>query len=134
MADLPEGWDKERYRVKGWEKGKDGFGVILYEDNIALALFTSEGRNAGDLKELQDIYQDILGKPGGVIEHKDSLYWFWQSEGQRLMLMALKTPSENYKITQALGAVELMDALRMSETAAKNDSAAASTLQAKAAP
>ena len=41
VADLPEGWDQDHYRVKGWEKGKDAFGAIIVKDNVALAMFTS---------------------------------------------------------------------------------------------
>ena len=121
VSDLPDGWDKDHYRVKGWEKGKDAFGAILVKDDVALAMFTTEGKSALELESILNDYEDEFGKPGTVLDHGDISYRFWSTRSQRLMVAAIRVAGEGYRITQALGTMEIMDPLHMSENAAKSD-------------
>ena len=133
VADLPEGWDQDHYRVKGWEKGKDAFGAIIVKDNVALAMFTSEGKSPLEFKAILNDYDDVLGEPTLKIDGVMS-YRFWNSKTQRLMVSSVRLENDTYRITQAVGAFEVMDALRMSETAARADILKAASLTAKQTP
>lgn len=134
VNDLPDGWDKDHFRVKGWEKGKDGFGVILADDNVALAMFTSEGKSVPDVNAILTDYVDTLGDPDTKVNNTDLNYYFWNTKGQRLMVATQRNEGEGIRVTQALGPSELMDALRMSDVAAKEDIARAHSIASKPSP
>lgn len=134
VSELPDGWDKEHYRVRGWEKDKDGFGVILMDDAVVLAMFTSERKSEPDVKSILEDYEDILGQPNSPpIQKGDTTYRFWERDRQRLMICTMNIKGEGYRVTRALGAVDVMDPLRMSEAAAKEDAVQADSLTTKQA-
>jgi hypothetical protein len=124
VNDVPAGWDAKLYRVAGWEKGSEGFGVIYYKDMVALAKFTRDDVGASDLESTISDYRDLFDEPVMVGSDKVK-YYFWSTKRQRFMIN-VQYVGKTATVTEVLGDHNLMDALHMSPDAAKKDLASLS--------
>jgi hypothetical protein len=138
INDLPAGLTGPDYRARGWESANEGFGAILFDDLVAVAMYRLDRVDESRLLEFLDTYTDQLGRPNLAVP-EDLLdatgrrtntkhrvrYWFWEQETQRLMISAVLTVSDGMNVTVSVGDRHTMDALGMSPDAAKSDQAKA---------
>ncbi len=132
------------YSARGWEAANEGFGVILYEAKVAAAVHTTEKVTAEHVKELVDAYQDEMRMLPEAVSGETARYWFWelprvrlhqsataQDPGavkQRLMVCAVRDSHGTFTLTEAMGDVFAMNAIKANIYAAQTDTAAADQL------
>lgn len=124
------------YRADGWEANAEGFGVIAYEDKVAAAVHTLDHATEDQVTELVNAYQDELRTVPELVAGETSRYWFWElprmrpgsapsasttEVHQRLMVVAVRNASGTFTLTEAMGDVFAMNAIRANIYAAKND-------------
>lgn len=121
---LPPGFQPP-YRADGFETPTIGFGVIYYEGVVAQAMYRELGITQADVMTTVSDYTDVFGPPTDSIPGTKVSYWFWadQKNSQRLMICAVGEikDAKRWDLTTAVGEDILMDPLRMSPTAAKED-------------
>lgn len=120
FSDLPETF-KPPYRVRGWEKGSNSFGVLLYEGRVALAMIQNDRGTPEDLGDLVLRYEKTYG-PAKMVPGSKVNYWFWNDETARMMICGLKK-KDVVKITVALGDEVPCEALGISLEMAERDRA-----------
>ncbi len=126
FKEIPAGFQGD-YRARGYDTSRDGFGVILYDNRVALAMRREENLTSGEITETFKEYQSAYGDPHDAVLGARIQYWFWEAEGQRLMLCAVPDSRDSSRIdlTIAVGDHVVMDALRMNIGSAREDRAAA---------
>lgn len=128
FSDLPSVLSSEHFKAAGWQstgsgqRPSEGFGVVLYDDQVCLAVYQIDHQTEEGVQELLTDHQKEVGTtPTSTQLGKYIRYWFWQERTQRLMMVATSMPHEGASVTLAVGDVNVMDALGMSPDAAKND-------------
>ena len=112
------------YSARTWEEDHIhiGFGEILYNGGLAAAVYQEDKGNQDRVDELVRDHQDQVGRlTPKYLRGKHVSYWFWDKEGQRLMICAYSTGRDVIKITVAIGDDVVMDALGMSPDQAQKD-------------
>lgn len=124
IDDLPRVFPSQVYSAKGWDSpGGDGFGVIIYNKQVAAAIwnrsFTDEAQADAAVKE----YQDQIQHPGQPkFGYGSNTYYFWDAKPQqRLMILKAAKPNGKWALTLALGDNVVLDALGISRDAAWHD-------------
>ncbi len=123
VTDLPPGWKEQGYQADGWEASSESFGVVLQKGRVALVLFSVEHADERLFDSLVADYADDLPGLPRKVPGKKAKYAFWLDDDQTLMVCGTNTSRAGYVVTVAMGARPLMNALRMSEDAAKQDAA-----------
>lgn len=111
------------YAARSWESGSKGFGVITYEDRVVAAMYQEDKASYERALELVQSHQDRMGEPANrVFAGKRLTYWFWDKDGQRLMILAFRSAGpEGVRITMAMGDAVTLDALRISPDLAEKE-------------
>jgi hypothetical protein len=118
---LPEGMPPG-FRAKGWESDSEGFAVVLYGDEVALALRTLYKSDSQVADELVQRYSRRFRRYEPVfVGSRTTRYWFFQGEGHRLAICASTSAEGEQTVTVALGTDNLMDAFRFSKVHASKD-------------
>jgi hypothetical protein len=121
FSDLPARFQKP-YQGRGWESSDAGFGVILYEDQIAAAMMQNERASLEDYATLTKWYEQELPKAKtDTVVSGDLRYRFWEQDGQRVMVLAENRPGGAVYLSAAMGDHRVMDALGMTPEAATHD-------------
>lgn len=126
-SDLPAQFGAN-FKARVWERGNDGFGVILYgtrdgKGNVCVAIASYDQCDEQKLAEIiaaQETACDRKLEPSEATTH--SQYWFAEDADVRLMVCAYGDSKDSKKVTVAIGTISAMDALGASPTAAKRDS------------
>lgn len=119
---LPPGL-KSPFRARSLESAGRGFGVIAYDDKVVMAMSQEERQNEEALESAVFRHQEMLGaelQPKRFEGNRVS-YWFWEKDGQRLMICAFKT-DKGVDLTIAMGDDKVMDALNASPEKAETTS------------
>lgn len=126
LKDLPPGFG-QAFRARGFETRDDGLGLILVDNRVALAMRRVENVSVEAIEEVVKTYIRQFGEPDESISGARIEYRFWRKEDQRLMLCTAPDRAEpaRFDVTVAVGVISLMDALRMSYPAAREDRAMA---------
>ncbi len=124
--ELPPGFGQE-FRARGFESREEGLGLILMDNRVALALRRLENRAFPEVQDLVAEFKVSFGEAQESVAGARIEYRFWEIEDQRLMLCTApdKNDPTRFDITMAVGPINLMDALRMSYPAAREDRAVA---------
>lgn len=138
------------YKAHGWETQGEGFGVILYNARVAAAVHTLEKASDEEVLELVDAYQDEMRMLPEIVTGQTARYWFWEvprvrlpnsdsgndpkAVKQRLMVCAVVDAKGTYTLTQAMGDVFPMNAIKANIYAAQTDVAAADQLMQGVVP
>lgn len=118
---LPQGMPAE-FRAKGWETDTEGFAVVLYGDEVALAIRTLYKADTSTALEILERYQRRFRRHEPTfVGSRTSRYWFFQGEGHRLVICASSAARGDQTVTVALGTDNLMDAFRFSQVHAAKD-------------
>jgi hypothetical protein len=121
FADLPARFQKP-YQGRGWEATDRGFGVIMFEDRIAVAMIQNERASQDDYASMTKWYEQQLPKATtDTVVTGDLRYRFWEQDGQRAMVLAESRPDGNLYLSTAMGDHRVMDALGMTAEAARHD-------------
>jgi hypothetical protein len=124
FRELPPAF-QQPYRADGWETPEVGFGALYYESRLAEAMRSEQNITEQDVLSTEADYQESLGKPSEVFPGVHVMYWFWEdsAHNQRLMICAVqdKRDAKRFDLTTSVGDVVVMDALRMSPAAARED-------------
>ena len=120
FTDLPPKFQKP-YQVKGWESSREGFGVILFQQKIAVALWHQDKATQDDLDRLVKLHQDQSPGRAVTVPGKHVNYWFWENAGQRLMICSLQGHGPSVLLTVAMGDNVVMDALKINPVQAHRD-------------
>lgn len=111
FAELPPNF-RPPYRARGWETAKEGFGTITYNTRVVLAIWQTDDGDLRTYEKLVSMYglefptltaQEVTN---GTIRYK-----FYETNGQRLMILAVPDAGTNVHITVALGLSETMSAI-----------------------
>lgn len=135
---------KPPYRAIGWESNSEGYGVISYEDKVAAAVHTWNQATEDQVTQLVNVYQDEMRSVPELVAGRVSRYWFWEMPRmraggspasvadvhQRLMIVAVRNSDGTHVLTEAMGDVFALNAIRANLYAAKSDVPAADTLAA----
>ena len=129
VRELPQGFEAP-YHAESWTSSVTGiqskdFGVIFYDTRIALAMFHETGITATDVNQTEADYEKEFGKPTEKISGTKVHYSFWEDPvtNERLMICAVqdRKDAERFDLTNAVGNELVMDALRISVSAANDD-------------
>lgn len=126
LKELPPGFGSG-FRARGFETPRDGLGLILVDNRVAVAMRRIEDVSADAAKEAVRRYVAEFGDASESVSGARIEYRFWSKEDQRLMVCTApdrKEPSR-FDVTVAVGVSTLMDALRMSHASAREDRAIA---------
>lgn len=128
FQELPPGFGQP-YSAYGFSSN-DGtsFGVIYYDNRVALAMETIEQQTQQQIDGdggIERVYESEIGKPIVELSGAKTHYWFWDDldARQRLMICAVQSSKDKSKldVTIAVGAEEPMDALNMDAKDAAKD-------------
>lgn len=112
----------EEYQARGWQGSGEGFGAIFLRDRLVLAQQTLEKVSEVTVLEIETEYDEAhRGLPMTLIPGKYGSYRFWTKGDTRAMLVKSQGRRGQVSLTLVIGMVPIMDALRMSETAARED-------------
>lgn len=134
--ELPAKLRGSEYTVESWQRSKRGAGAVYYGDKICLAMETLEADYEVDFKNLTLAYQADMEKvreAGSTItpfrqDSKYTSYRIWDASGQRLFLLQVRMPNGKFRLTTAVGYIQVMDLLGFSKDVAVADAGTVDTL------
>ena len=122
FKELPRQFNGQ-YRAKGFETAQTGFGAIYHENRLAGGVYRLENVTAGEVQSVVRSYIFALSDATQTLPKGSIQYWFWDRQDQRLMICSVpdRQVPLRYDVTIGLGHTIVMDALRMSYPAARED-------------
>ncbi len=122
FKELPRQFNGQ-YRAKGYETALNGFGAIYHDNRLAGAMWRLENVTAGEVQSIVRTYLSEFNDADQTLPKGSIQYWFWTRQDQRVMICSVpdRQLPLRYDVTVALGHVIVMDALRMSYPAARED-------------
>lgn len=126
LKELPPGFGSG-FRARGFETPREGLGLILVDNRVAVAMRRLEDVSVDAAKEAVRRYVAEFGDATESVSGARIEYRFWTKEDQRLMVCTAPDRKETsrFDVTVAVGVSTLMDALRMSHASAREDRAIA---------
>jgi len=101
---------QKNYVGRGWETSRLGFGAVLHNDRVLLALSQTDRTDAATAEQFLAAYDEAFTALQPItVEDGRVKARFFEQAGQRLMLLVVN--DGNIHLTAALGQVELMDAI-----------------------
>lgn len=125
--DLPANFDSH-YKARTYETAHTGFGEILFDGDetnaarLVAAMYQEDHADQDRVDELRTAHSDQIGLLPTPITGKKVSYWFWELDGQRLMICSFQT-GHDFKITVCMGDDKVMDGLGISIEQATKDRA-----------
>jgi hypothetical protein len=118
---LPPGFARP-YQAQIWQAAEEGFGVITYNGRVVAAMYQQDDVTQERVNHVvYEHRQAIRGLVPLVISGKKVTYWFWEMEGQRLMISAFQRPAGAVYLTMAMGDSRTLDGLGVSPGKAQQD-------------
>lgn len=113
---------KDPYRARTWEDGQHGFGVILFRDRVVASMYQEDSSTLAGLNEMVDVHRAHLGDVTPItITGKQVNYWFWDKDGQRLMICGYQPREGQVKVTCCMGDAVVLDGLQINEATARRE-------------
>jgi hypothetical protein len=106
---LPEG-----FKSVGWESNTDGFGAVVYENQIVLLMRQFEALDTEQFAQLLESIQSA--NPSLKYEMRIDQgvdYWFAADSNSTQVISRIATKSKAYQVTISLGESHLMTALNL---------------------
>lgn len=121
FTDRPPGFGPE-FRTTGWASQSEGFGLIFYQDRVAVALREYYSLSPDQVAEVVDAYSRLQARESLTeVKGMSVQYYFWEQARHRLMICVVSMPDKPSTVTIGLGEIQLMNELRMSPIAAVAD-------------
>ena len=108
--DLPSKFEWP-YHARAWETAHSGFGTITYEGVLVAAMYQESNTKQERVDELVETHRGLIGRDAQLVEGKHASYWFWEEDGQRLMICAYSPGHHGIQLTVAMGDDVVMHAL-----------------------
>jgi len=121
-SDLPTNFTPP-YGSRIWETAHKGFGEITYNDNLVAAMYQEGPVTEDQVQEIVAAHKNQLGPQDIPIKGNRVRYWFWEKDGQRLMICAFQTERQGLKLTLAMGDDAVLEGLGISPANATADAA-----------
>ncbi|MCA1946564.1 MAG: hypothetical protein LDL56_10270 [Armatimonadetes bacterium] len=125
--DPPSVFGKD-FRAKGWDSGREGFGVIATRGQVVLALRVEYDVAAERPMELVDQYTAEHGLPTSTVEEGKTSYWFWDRAPYRLAVCRTQDAEGNVALVSGVGVIPAMEAIGLGPAVAAADLAIARNL------
>ncbi|MFN3684831.1 MAG: hypothetical protein ACK41F_13000 [Fimbriimonadaceae bacterium] len=125
--DPPSVFGKE-FRAKGWDSGREGFGVIAARGQVVLALRIEYDVAQDRPTELVEQYEAEHGLPSANVAEGKTSYWFWDRAPYRLAVCRTEDAEGNVALISAVGVIPAMEAIGMGPAVAASDMALARNL------
>ncbi|MBS1725865.1 MAG: hypothetical protein JST51_04035 [Armatimonadetes bacterium] len=97
---------------KGWETTTEGFGIILHEDQIVLAMHQYESIEADEFAQVLELVKDANGIDhftGTSLNGVD--YWYTFFGHDELVISRIPGPKKRYQVTITIGYDKVVQAL-----------------------
>lgn len=123
------------FHGRGWEATNETFAVITSGGRVVLALYDRVGVDRAAVDQERRAHElELLPLQANFVTRSDCDSWFWEAGGQRLMVLSYPDGKGGFALVTALGDARVMDALRMSPSAAEADAAFAGRIREAAKP
>lgn len=92
------------FTAKGWESNQEGFGIVLHDDKIVLAMHQYEAVDADEFASILKNVQDING-----IDHFQAItvnkadYWYLFIGRDDLIISRIPSAKKHYQVTVTIG-------------------------------
>jgi hypothetical protein len=111
------------FKSKGWETGSEGFGVILHDDKVVLAMRQFESVEPDEFAELQKGVKEINGLERFQLVTQDKAeYWFSKMGRDVLVISRVAGVKKRYQVTITIGNEHVLDSLGILRDVKKDDS------------
>lgn len=100
------------FHSKGWETNAEGFGIILHDDKIVLAMHQYEAMEADEFATLLANVQAVNGLDrfqAATINKAE--YWYVFTGQDDLVISRIAGPKKRYQVTVTIGNERIMDTL-----------------------
>jgi predicted small lipoprotein YifL len=130
VTTLPARFENPPYTANGWEStdGSEGFGAICLKGQIAGAILRERYDNRDDATDAIKRYtSDAEGLTKSEFTSGDDRFIFWDEPPlksrtpNRLMILVSPAKDNKVQLTIALGAIPVLDAIRVNEKATSAD-------------
>lgn len=125
--DPPSVFSKE-FRAKGWDNGREGFGVIATRGLVIVGLRIEYDVTQDRPYELVEQYRREHGNPQETIEDGPTAYWFWEQSPYRLAICRTTDADGRIALVSAVGLATAMEAISLSKSVASADASLARSL------
>lgn len=117
---LPPGFAAP-YRARSWESSQRGFGVITYQESVVAAMYQEHDCALDRMQQWVDSHRRRMSRdPDHRVISKRLNYYFWEEDGQRLMILAFqKKAAGTVELTMAMGDIIVLDAIGASPARAE---------------
>lgn len=98
--------------------------MIIYKDQIVMAMYQEQAGTIDRETEMTTAHQAQVGSlQPRKVEGKRVNYWFWDKDGQRLMICGFYNQNKQLELTTCMGDDKVLDALGISYEKALQDAA-----------
>lgn len=110
------------FKAKGWDSGTEGFGVIIHDDKIVLAMHQYEAIEADEFASILVNVQETngLGRFQKAMQDKAE-YWFVKVGKDIIAISRVAGTKKRYQVTVTVGNEHLMNALGILRDVKKED-------------
>jgi hypothetical protein len=100
------------FKSKGWETSTEGFGFILHDDKVVLAMRQYEGIEADEFASILANVQEAngIGHFQSVIQDKAE-YWFAKMGIDEIVISRVAGTKKKYQVTVSVGNERILDTL-----------------------
>ncbi len=110
------------FKSKGWESNSEGFGIILHDDKVVLAMRQYEAIEADEFAGILAALQAINGIDRFQSVTQDKVeYWFIKSGLDVLSISRVPSAKKRYQVTTTIGNEHVMDSLGILKGVKKTD-------------
>ncbi len=111
------------YISRGWEADEESVGWLSYSGQTVLVLHNIRHVDESEIQpDFVDKYTKLFrGIEPTIVVGRTAKFWFWQDGSHRFMLTAGKSRKGGMDVTEVIGDVAVMDALRMAPSKAELD-------------
>lgn len=112
----------DNYAARGWQSAKETFAGIFLKNRLVLGQYVVEGADEATFANIINQHRMELS-PMVPMEVPSSAgtFWFWQKGPSRLMIGVSVDGKKEREMIMAVGDITVMDGLRMSPDAVRQD-------------
>lgn len=110
------------FKAKGWESNTKGFGVILHDDRVVLAMEQFEAIEADEFASMLENIKTVNGLDRFQAVTQDKAeYWFTKMGTDILAISRVAGNKKRYQVTITIGNEHILDALGILKNVNKED-------------
>lgn len=110
------------FKSKGWESSTRGFGIILHDDKIVLAMEQFEAMEADEFATLLENIKTVNGLDRfQAITQDKAEFWFTKMGNDVLAISRVAGNKKRYQVTVTIGNEHILDSLGILKDVKKED-------------